>query len=197
MFESFSPEQHLHKEPSSEKPASKSVPEKAEHSPGEQANVDEDAVLRQIEERHKRFPQELSFLSLERDLDLVLSDNALEAYKKAHYVFKKDSELPFFRLTDLGTALALLERFKDRLPNRYQANIRKVIEHADTIRQIFLDYRSLREKGQGYDLADVAALIEALAELRKIDPHRFPADLVDVTEEERRGHEAMKNITLR
>jgi hypothetical protein len=96
------------------------------------------------------------------------------------------SELPFFRLTDLGTALGRLEEFKDRLPNRYQANIKKVLEHADVIKQVFLEYRSLREKGEGRDVSDIAALLSALDELRKIDPDRFPNDLVDVTEEERK-----------
>ncbi len=197
MFESLSPEQNFHHEASGEKSTPKPVPEKVEHGAPERANVDEEAVLRQIEEYATKFPQQLSFLSLERDLDLVLSDDALEAYKKAGYVLKKDSELPFFRLTDLGTALTLLERFKDRLPNRYQANIKKVIGNADKIKQIFLDYRSMREKGEGRDLADVSALLSALETLRKIDPDGFSAGLVDVTDEERRGYEAMKNLTLR
>jgi len=185
MFESFSLEQHSSKKPSNEKPSSKKSPEKSVQRVAEQPDVDEVAALRQIEERSRR-SGEPSFVYLESNLDLVLSPNALEAYKKAGYVLKKDSELPFFRLTDLATALSILEQFKDRLPNRYRANIKKVLENADTIKQVFLDYGSLRQKGEGRDVSDVAALLSALDELRKIDPDRFPADLVDVTDEERK-----------
>jgi hypothetical protein len=186
MFESFSPKQDSYQEPSGEK-------FKKHFSEGKAA--DEQAILQHIEERHERYPQQLSFLSLERTLDLALSDNALEAYKKAGYVLRKDSELPFFRLTDLDAALSLLERFKDRLPNLYQANIKKVLDHADSIKQIFLDYRRLREKGEGRDAADASALISALDTLHKIDPNLFPADLVDITDEERK--QAMWKPTTR
>jgi hypothetical protein len=189
MFESFP------KQPNNERSDEKPRPKLAAEKSGNEI-PDESATLRQIEERAKRF-NEVSFLSLERNLDLVLSGNALESYKKAGYVLKNDDELPFYRLTDLGTTLMLLERFKDRLPNRYQANIKKVLDHQDTIKHIFLDYRSLREQGQGHDIADASALLWALEYLQKIGPEKFPSDLVDVSPEERKQMESMKRITLR
>jgi hypothetical protein len=106
-------------------------------------------------------------------------------YRKDRYSIKTDSDFPFLLLTDLTGALSGLKTFKDRLPNRYQANINKVLDHADAIKQIFRGYRVLRGNGQGRGLHDVEALLTTLDELRKIDPDRFPADLVDVTDEER------------
>jgi hypothetical protein len=152
----------------------------------ERAEADEEAVLQQIEERAKRYPgRERSFRYYEGLLDRVLSDNALEMYRKDRYSIKTDSDFPFLLLTDLTGALSGLKTFKDRLPNRYQANINKVLDHADAIKQIFRGYRVLRGNGQGRGLHDVEALLTTLDELRKIDPDRFPADLVDVTDEER------------
>ncbi len=154
---------------------------------------DEEAVLRQIEQRAKEQGQ-LSFLHLECNLDRALSDHALEEYRKAEFVFEKDSGLPFFRLTDLAVALNLLKKFKDQLPKRYQANVNKVLEREDAIKQIFSEYHALRQKGQGRDLADVAALSYALETLRSIDPGRFPNELVDLSEEELRQLELTKGV---
>jgi hypothetical protein len=199
MFESITPEQRSHKETGAET----SAPRRTFELPGqhslENAVTDEEAVLRQIEKRAKEYPQQqLSFLDLERTLNLALSDNALDAYKKAGYSFRRgDSDLPFLRLTDLESVLGLLQEFKDRLPNRYQANIKKVLDHEEAIKQIFLDYRRLREKGQGRDAHDVAVLRSTLDELRKIDPDRFPTDLVELTDEERERDRALRDITLR
>jgi hypothetical protein len=197
MFESFTPEHISREELTVEKPAAETYPEESNQRPPIEAAIDEEAVLRQIEERAAKYPQELSFRGLERTVDRALSDDPMAAYKKARFFLSTDSDLLFSRLTDLGTALDLLRTFKDRLPTRYEANIKKVLDHADAIRQIFQDYRQIREKGQGRDLSDVGALLSTLEVLRRIDPDRFPADLVDVTDEERERDQAQRNITLR
>ena len=193
MFKFFSPERHLNKAPEAQKHLSKPVHEASEESPEEIADkAYNEYVRKQLEKRTAE-----KFLSIERDLDLVFSNNALEAYKKAHYVLKKDSELSFFRLADLEAALIRLEQLKDEFPDRYQAHVKKVQDHAQTIKQIFDHYRSMREKGEGRDPQDVSVLLSTLEILRRIDPDTFPANLVDVSDEERRQNEAMKNLVMR
>jgi hypothetical protein len=193
MFKFFSPERHLNKNPEDQKPPSKPVQETSEEPSEETAKRAYDEYVRkQIEKRAGE-----RFLSIEHELDLVFSDNALEAYKKAGYVLKKDSELSFFRLVDLEAALLRLEQLKDEFPDRYQADIKRVRDHAQTIKQIFYDYRSMRQQGEGRGAHDVSALLSALETLQRIDPGNFAADLVDVSNEERRHDNAFKNHVTR
>jgi hypothetical protein len=197
MFESFLAKHHSPEEQKPETPAPQLRLEQSSQYSPPTSGIDEGAVLRQIEERATKYPQELSFRDLERTLDRALSDDPVTAYKTARSSFHTDSDLLFSRLTDLGTAVDLLRTFKDQLPGRYKANIKKVLDHADAIRQIFRDYRQLREKGQGRDLSDVGALLSTLEVLRTVDPDRFPADLVDVTDEERERDRAHRDLITR
>ncbi len=186
MSKFFSPEQ-LKK--SDENPVSESVRETPEQIADRAYN---DYVRQRLEERTAK-----KFLSLEHKLDLVFSDKALEAYREAGYVLRNNSELSFFRLVDLDAALIHLEQLKDQLPDRYQADVKKVLGHEETIKQIFYDYRPLREKGEARHLHDVAALLSTLETLRRIDSGRFPVDLVDVSDDERRQDEALKKHRTR
>lgn len=175
-------------------PASQGAIEQA----NERSPKNEEIVLQRIEERARKYPaRERSFLYYEHLLDRVLSENAAEAYKNANFLVTQDSDLSFLCLTDLAAALSGLETFKDRLPNRYQTNINKVREHAETIKQIFRNYHHIRERTQESGSHHVGALIAALDGLRKIDPELFPADLIDVTDEERQRDWTQRNIVSR
>jgi hypothetical protein len=197
-IESPNPVRQSREEPAAETPAQRTTPDRSDSHTPVPADADKEAVLQQIEERARRYPErERSFRYHERLLDRVLSDNALEAYKKANYLLNTDSTLPFLLLNDLEAALSGLEEFKDRLPNRYKANVSKVLGRADRIKQIFQDYRLLREKGEGRGSHDVSVLLTTLDELRKIDPDRFPVDLIDVTDEERQRLQAEQKLIMR
>lgn len=178
------------------------VPESEENKPkepgrSETAPYDVEAELRRIGEEGTRKRLEKKFVWHEKEIDRALSDNPTEAYRQAGVAPTHQDSWPFLRLTYLAGALDSMEAFRERLPERYQANINKVRERAEDIKKIFHEYRLLREKGEARGLHDAAALLSAIETLRKIDPDQFPLELVDVSKEDRDSLDAMSHFAVR
>ena len=103
------------------------------------------------------------------------------------------------RLWEFGDALQDLERIKSRLPQTYQTYLARIQDGAESIREVFTDYRKNHpdkhepEGSVPYQPRDVVPVHH---QLRKLDPDRFPLDLINISDEqfERLGSNGLRSI---